>query len=60
MMSVWHFKLIKTMLERAGVGKPAYNLKQQQVVPLFARGFGTMSFKSSSFLTQKLWAQSFH
>lgn len=52
MMLVWLLKLIKTLTERAGVGKPGFNSKARQVVPLFARGFGMISFKSSSFLTQ--------
>lgn len=52
MMLVWQLKLIKTLIERACVGKPRFNPKPRQVVPLFARGFGTISFKSSSFLTQ--------
>lgn len=52
MMLVRQLKLIKTMIEHAGVGKPGFNPKPRQVAPLFARGFGTTAFKSSSFLTQ--------
>lgn len=52
MMLVRQLKLIKTMIEHAGVGKPGFNPKSRQVVPLFASGFGMIAFNSSSFLTR--------
>lgn len=52
MMLVWQLKLIKMMIECAGVGKPGFNPMPRQVAPLFVRGFGMISFKSPSFLTQ--------
>lgn len=51
MMLVWQLKLIKMMIEYAGVGKPGFNPMPRQVAPLFVRGFGMISFKSPS-LTQ--------
>lgn len=51
MMLVWQLKLIKMMIECAGVGKPGFNPMPGQVVPLFVRGFGVI-FKSPSVLIQ--------
>lgn len=50
MMLAWQLKLIKTMIECAGVGKPGFNPMPRQVVPLFVRGFRMLSFKSPSVL----------